>query len=277
MSRTPFAILIAISMIISGPTLIAAADATPGASPTAITCSVTPRTSDEVAALVASPVAASPTPVDLAGEQVDGGTLAAIQTTVLQADLCAQSGDFYRLAALYTDDAIRAGVLGSPSTPIEAGTPMATPTAPAATPAPPPTVISAIWVGTDHALATIQRGPALSTVMVALVDGRWLLDGNETPTTSEPGVSVSTPVDGDIPLVVLQAVVSTVSDLAGHPVTSVTITSFEEVEWPDASLGCPVVDGFAAAVITPGYKITAETEGNAWVIHTDMVGNAVSC
>ncbi len=37
---------------------------------------------------------------------------------------------------------------------------------------------------------------------------------------------------------------------------SITFVSIEEVEWPDASLGCPEPDMMYAAMLTPGYVIT---------------------
>jgi hypothetical protein len=50
---------------------------------------------------------------------------------------------------------------------------------------------------------------------------------------------------------------------------SLKLVSVEEVEWPDASLGCPEDDMMYAQVITPGYRILLDAEGQLIEVHTD--------
>ena len=60
---------------------------------------------------------------------------------------------------------------------------------------------------------------------------------------------------------------------------TISVVSTEEVEWSDASLGCPDPDTMYAQVITPGYLIVLESEGNTFDYHTgaDPDGPLVQC
>jgi len=90
-------------------------------------------------------------------------------------------------------------------------------------------------------------------------------------------IDTGTPVGNTIPLIVLQAVITQISLQTDSDVATVTITEAEPVEWDDAFLGCPVEGQFAAQVITPGYRIVAQFDGQTYEIHTDLQGNATSC
>ncbi len=48
----------------------------------------------------------------------------------------------------------------------------------------------------------------------------------------------------------------------------VTVVSTEEVEWSDSSLGCPEPNTMYAQMITPGYLIVLESDGNSYDYHT---------
>lgn len=49
----------------------------------------------------------------------------------------------------------------------------------------------------------------------------------------------------------------------------ITLVSSDAAEWADASLGCPQPDAAYAQVVTPGYKITLEHEGDAYTVHSN--------
>ena len=59
----------------------------------------------------------------------------------------------------------------------------------------------------------------------------------------------------------------------------ITLISTEEVEWGDASLGCPEPDAMYAQVITPGYVIVLERGGDTYDYHTGIEpeGPLVQC
>ena len=60
---------------------------------------------------------------------------------------------------------------------------------------------------------------------------------------------------------------------------AITVVSTEEMEWSDTSLGCPDPDTMYAQVITPGYLIVLESDGNTFNYHTaaDPAGPIVQC
>ena len=70
-----------------------------------------------------------------------------------------------------------------------------------------------------------------------------------------------------------------VADLAkqlGIATESITVRSVEAVEWSDASLGCPEPGMMYAQVITPGYRIVLEANGQSYEYHTGS-GTIVRC
>ena len=51
----------------------------------------------------------------------------------------------------------------------------------------------------------------------------------------------------------------------------------EAVQWSDTSLGCPQPGMMYAQVITPGYRMTLEVDGQEYIFHTDGGERAVRC
>ena len=58
---------------------------------------------------------------------------------------------------------------------------------------------------------------------------------------------------------------------AGH-----ALITFEPVEWPDAGLGCPKPVRMHAQVITPGFRLVFEYQGQRYGYHTDRDGSTVA-
>jgi len=73
-----------------------------------------------------------------------------------------------------------------------------------------------------------------------------------------------------------QAQMALVRDL-GVSLGEVTFVQAEPVEWNDSSLGCPKPDQAYMQVITSGYKVTLEAQGQRYEYHTDMGKRAVRC
>jgi len=64
-----------------------------------------------------------------------------------------------------------------------------------------------------------------------------------------------------------------VTDLAqrlGIAKSAVTVVKIEDVQWPDASLGCPQPGMMYAQVITPGYLITLNANGQSYEYHASQ-------
>jgi hypothetical protein len=58
---------------------------------------------------------------------------------------------------------------------------------------------------------------------------------------------------------------------------AIKLVSAEEVQWSDASLGCPQPGMMYAQVITPGYRVVLEAGGHVYEYHADMGRFAVLC
>ena len=267
-----FAVAFAALAMVPGATL--AQGSTPEASPAAIACTIAPRPETDLITLMASPVPAIGIPGDATGAAADPASLTAIERTLREADACAAAGDYLRLAALYSDDAIAGGVFAVEKLPITSGTPDASPPATNMEPLfSDPFVISGTVLPDGRVLATVQRADQLSEIVMVEDGDRWLIDSDEVAIAAVDGP----PLPMDIPIAVLQAVVNEVSSQFPDQVASITIVSADIVEWPDAALGCPRDGEFVAAVIIPGYRMVVAFDGGQLEVHTDMDGNARSC
>ncbi len=57
----------------------------------------------------------------------------------------------------------------------------------------------------------------------------------------------------------------------------IQVVSVEAVDWPDTSLGCPQPGMMYAQVITPGFRVVLEAEGQTYEYHTDRSRAVVLC
>ncbi len=73
----------------------------------------------------------------------------------------------------------------------------------------------------------------------------------------------------------VEAARNALAEKSGIPTGEITVISYEEVNWPDTSLGCPQPGRMYAQVITPGYRVVLEAGGNQYEAHTDRTGGRV--
>ncbi|MCS7039086.1 MAG: hypothetical protein NZP34_05745, partial [Caldilineales bacterium] len=66
------------------------------------------------------------------------------------------------------------------------------------------------------------------------------------------------------------------ADLGLSP-EAITVESVEELDWPDASLGCPQPGMLYAQVITPGYRVIVSAGGRTYAVHLDTAGRGRVC
>lgn len=86
--------------------------------------------------------------------------------------------------------------------------------------------------------------------------------------------AVSEPTAGAAP----EAASAAASILAKHldvAVEAVTLISSEAVDWSDACLGIQQSGQVCAQVITPGYRLVFEVNGQQYEVHTDQTGGSV--
>lgn len=58
-------------------------------------------------------------------------------------------------------------------------------------------------------------------------------------------------------------------EIDGLSAEDITLVSAEAVDWPDSSLGCPQPGMMYGQVITRGYSIILEADGETYPFHTD--------
>jgi hypothetical protein len=77
------------------------------------------------------------------------------------------------------------------------------------------------------------------------------------------------------------AIAAAVADLTttqGLPPDQLTVLSVTATDWPDTSLGCPQEGMMYAQVITPGYLIILQAQGQQYEYHTNQTGqNVILC
>ncbi|MEK7327989.1 MAG: hypothetical protein AAB217_22320 [Chloroflexota bacterium] len=110
-------------------------------------------------------------------------------------------------------------------------------------------------------LATACGGPALQPTPLP----------TQPPPTSTPAPT-STPVE----LTPAQlAAIQLLADALGVPVSEIKVVSAEAVEWPDSCLGISRPNIRCAHVITPGFRVVLEANGEQYEYHTDEDGSAL--
>ena len=72
-----------------------------------------------------------------------------------------------------------------------------------------------------------------------------------------------------------QPAVDYLADELGIPAEDIDVMSVTAYEWPDASLGCPEPGKSYAQVVTPGYRVILEADGERYEVHTDERGPTV--
>ncbi|MBX7236156.1 MAG: hypothetical protein K1X65_17365 [Caldilineales bacterium] len=110
------------------------------------------------------------------------------------------------------------------------------------------------------------------------------------PTDMTPPPAVSTPSPAPTEAIVGQpaapadalqvagaAAVQVVASALGLSPAEITVTAIEEMEWSDASLGCPQPGYAYAQVITPGYRATVQAGGQTYAVHMDDQGYGLVC
>lgn len=60
-------------------------------------------------------------------------------------------------------------------------------------------------------------------------------------------------------------------------VEAIILFNVNAIEWSDASLGCPQAGMTYAQVITPGYQILLEANGQVFTFHTDETNQVILC
>lgn len=90
-----------------------------------------------------------------------------------------------------------------------------------------------------------------------------------------PGEDALPETGGELPAEAVLEAQRVLSDQLGVSVENIQIVSTEQVEWPDACLGLAEEGEVCAQVITPGWDITFEVNGQEYEVRTDDLGQTV--
>jgi len=140
-----------------------------------------------------------------------------------------------------------------------------------------------------------MRYCALLILLALLLGGCGFGAKSPTPPAdgpAEPGLDesplpapVESPLTGPIesplpaparpPVAVISAAMNHLSAELDVATGQITLLSTEPVEWPDASLGCPEPGMMYAQVVTRGYQLVFEVDGELYEVHTDESGETV--
>ena len=95
--------------------------------------------------------------------------------------------------------------------------------------------------------------------------------------TQPPPTSIPSPTETPVELTPAQlAAIKLLAEALGVPVSEIEVVSTEAVEWPDSCLGVSRPNIRCARVITPGFRVILEANGEQYEYHTDEDGSAVA-
>lgn len=283
MPRTTFAVLLILAALIATISNSVAQEATPAIELTpGDGCDVAPRDESDLDALNATATSRGATPVAVnpmempGGLPVDAATLNALDLTLKQVVACAETGDLARLLALYSDAYVANIALAPEPAPIIPGQRTDGLPVPAGTPGiargVEPGVEIAVKLGDGRIAALVTASGLDGTDEIVLFTYEremWVID------EIHPALPKG-PIGGDLPFPVQAAVAAAAAEF-DVSADEVTVVSYEPVDWPDTSLGCPREGEFYAAVITPGYRVILAVIGQQHEYHTDDIDRAIRC
>ncbi len=125
--------------------------------------------------------------------------------------------------------------------------------------------------------AAVPIRPGTQTLSTSL-QVTWQLEAATQGSTGNDG-ETTMPTSGMAPDELIQQVTEQLAGETNLDLASIAVVSAERVEWADASLGCPQSGQLYPQVITPGYRIVLEAEGQQYEFHTSALPgpNIVRC
>jgi hypothetical protein len=117
--------------------------------------------------------------------------------------------------------------------------------------------------------------------LLSLLTGLGLILAACGPAATESLSPLSAPTEGQVAVpseaqVIASLVQQDLAEQLNVDTQDIRVVSIEATEWADSSLGCPKPGMMYASVLTPGYEIVLEVEGQEYVYHTGS-DNFVLC
>jgi hypothetical protein len=140
-----------------------------------------------------------------------------------------------------------------------------------------------------HLLSCILAGAALVLAACGPAAQPTPAVPTSLPTATQPGNPTMPPTSQAVPVPTVQLTGVPPSEAPGAalnarqalaqklniPVDEITIVSVEAVEWPDGCLGVRTPGIMCIQVITPGYRVILEANGELYEYHTNETGSQV--
>jgi len=120
--------------------------------------------------------------------------------------------------------------------------------------------------GVPMAPSTATPGPARPTATLAAATA--------TPTAAAP---TPAPLPDPVAEAAVKAARADLAHKLNISENQIGLKKIEAVQWRDSSLGCPKSGQGYLQVITPGFRIWLEAQGQTYEYHSDTRGNVVSC
>jgi hypothetical protein len=105
-------------------------------------------------------------------------------------------------------------------------------------------------------------------------------EATQPPVTEPPSEPAATPTIPVGPRDSIAGTLAARADLAGKlhiSESQISVRKIEAVDWRDSSLGCPKSGQGYLQVITPGFRIFLEAQGQTYEYHTDRSGHIAEC
>lgn len=110
--------------------------------------------------------------------------------------------------------------------------------------------------------------PLPTNVPTALPSPLPTLASSPVPTITRAAIPTNQPAVKDPTLEkLIEDAKQDLMQRANVPADAITVVSAQPVEWRDSSLGCPIEGMMYAQVITPGYLIVLEANGQEYEYH----------
>jgi hypothetical protein len=111
--------------------------------------------------------------------------------------------------------------------------------------------------------------------IVLLVLTGLILVACGTSRTEVPATQVNPELENVLPPDVALNVQNQISETLGVAVENIQITKVEQMDWPNGCLGLPQGDEVCAEVITPGWLLTFNINGQEYRYRVDKTGTVI--
>ncbi len=112
-------------------------------------------------------------------------------------------------------------------------------------------------------------------IMLLVLLTALLLAACSSSNTNAPATQVNPDLENALPPDVALNVQNQISQTLGVTVENIKITQVEQMDWPNGCLGLPQGDEVCAEVVTPGWLLTFNINGQEYKYRVDKSGTVI--